>query len=136
LGVVQPPSDSLLTNNTFFESDCWLDLGQSRWENSRLQVRNNLIVAAKRLHPGLPSLAESAGNWSFSHNVWEPAAESDATEIAAVARSEPGLPFVSRDPAQVDFLRPTADSPAATAGVGGTLPSYAGALAPAAPSSK
>ena len=135
LGVVPPPSDSLLTNNTFLESDCWLDLGQSRWENSRLQVNNNLIVGAKRLHLGIPSLAESAGNWSFSHNVWEPAAESDATQVAAVARSEPGLPFVSRDPAQVDFLRPTADSPAATAGAGGTLPSYAGDVAPV-PSSK
>jgi hypothetical protein len=135
LGVVPPPSDSLLTNNTFFESDCWLDLAQSRWESSRLQVRNNLIVGVKRLQLGIPSLAESADNWSFSHNVWEPAAESDATQVAAVARSESGLPFVSRDPAQVDFLRPRADSPAANAGAGGTLPSYAGAIAPV-PSSK
>ncbi len=130
LGVAPPPSDSLLTNNTFFENDCWLDLGQSRWQNSRLQVCNNLIVGAKRLHTGDPSLAESTGNWSFSHNVWEPAAESDAAVVAAVARPEHGLPFVSRDPAQVDFLRPTADSPAATAGAGGTLPSYVGAIPP------
>jgi hypothetical protein len=122
----------MLTNNTFFENGCWLDLGQSRWQDSRLQVRNNLIVGAKRLPAGAASLAEAAGNWTFSHNLWEPAADADAATVAAVARPARGLPFVSRDPAQADFLRPTAESPAAIAGAGGTLPSYVGALAPAA----
>jgi hypothetical protein len=51
-------------------------------------------------------------------------------EVKAAARLQ-GMPFASRAPARPDFLRPTKDSSLMIGGVGGDLPSYAGAVPPA-----
>jgi hypothetical protein len=49
-----------------------------------------------------------------------------------IAELRPEIALQSRDPASPDFLRPDPGSPLATAGAGRELPSYVGALAPAA----
>jgi hypothetical protein len=119
-----------ITNNTFFENGCWLGFGQTSLEGHHLAVRNNLIVGAKGMQAGVHAAADFTHAWSFSHNLWEPATDSDPAVVALVATPVPAVRLVSREAGQLDFLRPTADSQAATSGAGGDLPSYVGAFPP------
>lgn len=124
-----PASDAQLTNNTFWSNDCWLAVGAALPAQTSLVVRNNLIVKAKCLQADDETLRVFTRSGSWSHNLWEPAAGNDAA-VTAVAQSASRLDFVSTDPVDADFARPTAGSPAATAGAGGELPRYVGAVPP------
>jgi hypothetical protein len=102
-----------------------------------VEIRNNVFVAEAGLdvirdggEAGIPA------RWRIDHNwrqVRPPAADSpeakDWLQSAQDTVAEK-LPLLALDPKHSDFLRPIKDSPLGTAGVGGDLPNYVGAVPP------
>jgi serine/threonine protein kinase len=117
-----------ITNNTFFENDEWLFLGHARPDIKDVSVRNNLIVGSARIGTQSASLSDFATSWDFSHNLWEPGADTDRSQIPTVAELIEDVRLISRDPQHAEFLHPSSNTRLAGRGAGGELPNYIGAF--------
>ncbi len=127
-----------ISNNTFLSSellDFWYSAPQGK-----LRVVNNL-----RQSPGLIKLSGDAvrdlsrvsQEWGVGHNSFP----RQATVGEQVSVTEGFYPraatdvlvaptFLANDPSDREYLRLSADTPLATAGAGGDVPNYVGALSP------
>jgi serine/threonine protein kinase len=106
-----------------------LTLGHSQWDWFFYEAEWGVLTADSGDGAAVLDVYRLANNWREFDPETEsltgriPPAESD------VQREE--IEMLSRDAASPDFLRPPADSPLATAGVGyGALPAYVGAVPP------
>jgi hypothetical protein len=153
-GIVAEHVDSLLVfNNTFLECKAAILVGGTAVKGRNVQFCNNLVLGAsqpdwmffevdpesgKVLRPGEVSLL--AKNWRITHN-WREVAEPQGNDPKNKGWVPPGpkdvrkdtIDGINRDPKSPDFLRPTKDSPLASAGAGKTdpsLPLYVGAVPP------
>ncbi len=128
-------------NNTFVDSDYWLGLmnsfrsGSTPQPGTNSQVCNNLILGGQRVMGGDDQWEIVLRSWDFQANWWEsgPLTIPDAGRGDRVAAMHESLDLGPRDdPNAPNFLAPAGDSPLATAGIGGDLPSYIGAIPPLA----
>jgi hypothetical protein len=97
------------------------------------RICNNLILGGERVMGGADQWQVVLGGWDFQANWWEPGPHTafDAGRGDRLATMHENLALGSRDdPTAPDFLMPAPDSPLATSGVGGDLPSYVGAVPP------
>ena len=137
--LFQDCSNVLIANNSFLNETSCIQIQDLSQPVKGIAIRNNLFMAGRG--PDLEFLGANqkfVANLRFDHNWREVRAPPDKT---AEARS--WIPFspqdvhtknqiavISRDPKDIDFLRPKKSSPLATRGAGGDLPSYVGALPP------
>ncbi|MBM4071343.1 MAG: hypothetical protein FJ271_20760 [Planctomycetes bacterium] len=99
-------------------------------------MRNNLILAKSGpdiVFSGKDQLALE--EWRFDHNWRQVQAAPETPEFMQWVRSpddtvKDHIDLPSLDPQNRNFLCPAKDSPLASAGVGGDLPRYVGALPP------
>jgi len=115
-----------ISNNTFVTNNHPVSIMQSA-PKSGIVIRNNCSDRAIGLDAkALADAGDSVKNWQLDHNCYIrrgvlPKSSSDVL-------AEP--PFLSVDPSHPDYMRITADGPAAKGGAGGDWPSYIGALPP------
>jgi hypothetical protein len=115
-----------IANNSFYRTTNWLVSANSSRDVEGVVVVNNALFHPGDLDSpdgGLAALA--ASGWRFEGNVAE--GEGPESPLAALFRR---LDVLSRDPADLRFLRPATGSLLATSGLGGDWPAYAGACAP------
>jgi serine/threonine protein kinase/nitrous oxidase accessory protein NosD len=142
----------LIANNTLWDNQRGFTLLHDTKKNlprEDIQVKNNLVVKTQNRDfafvdgidlddlSGEGDGASLPAIWQFAHNwregkmpgpkdeqrrAWIPPTSTD------VLRER--IALLSTDPLDPDFLRPAKDSPLATAGVGGGLPKYVGAIPP------
>jgi hypothetical protein len=118
--------DITIANNSFYRSGHWLAAANAGRDVERVTVVNNALFEPGDLDAADGALAAlAAGGWRFGGDLAE--GEGPGDPVAARHRR---LDVTSRDPSDPRFLRPAADSPLATAGLGGEWPPYAGAFAP------
>jgi len=139
-GVWKPSSVLEVTNNTTTTSiDLVVFAGMA--ERGSVLVRNNLRTASRMLavlSGAENDLAAAQSHWRVDHNAYPDLSPAEPwREENQVPRSPTDVPmtpqFLSKDPANPDYLRISADSPLATAGAGGDWPNYVGALPPGPP---
>ncbi len=144
--------DILLANNTVLESGaltfCLWDHAQKKDLGKNIRLVNNLLLA--RAAPDMKFI-DSGGNpdkivgqgdgaslvkaWHWQGN-WREANKAKTGEMrgwippGATDVVQDKVDLLSREPAHADFMRPPKDSPLATAGAGGDLPAYVGAVPP------
>jgi hypothetical protein len=125
----------LIANNSVMVLRHALLINDAPAEMRDVFVHSNLIVSERGTDMAFTGNdSKKLASWVFSHN-WR--------EVPNQAKRGPdwilsdkdvmveNLPLLPRDPSHVDFLRPPPDSPLATRGVGGDLPTYVGAVPPA-----
>jgi hypothetical protein len=123
-------------NNTFSGTTYWIGLVRTDPRQKGISICNNLILDAERVEWGWPGqLDDVARAWEFRANWWEPSERTALDRLAnpPMAELHQAIALRSRDPADPGYLQPEAGSPLATSGVGGELPTYIGARAPASP---
>ncbi len=116
-----------LGNNTWLRTRRWLGLMRADLARD-VDACNNLLLGVEG--SDLPGGGEGLPSWTLRANYWEPGPRTDRQTAARLATLWGDAGLLSRDPADATFLRPQADSPAATAGAGGDLPAYVGAVPP------
>ncbi|MGI8979411.1 MAG: protein kinase domain-containing protein [Pirellulaceae bacterium] len=142
-----------IANNTVFE--CATDFRY--WEDSSLplarkniRIRNNLLLKSTdndmnfidsggdpMNHRGAGDGKALLGVWEWGNN-WRETPEVEGADllskswipVAPTDTRQDKIPNLNRDPKAADFLQPAKDSPLATAGAGGDLPAYVGAVPP------
>jgi serine/threonine protein kinase len=140
----------LMANNTLLESAPAFRLWDAAPKGRGIVIRNNLVLGAALPDMlfidsgGSPSQHRGPGDgkliaktWQMDHN-WREVKEPQGQDIFSLSWIPPGekdvrqdeIMVLSRDPDHADFLRPDKDSPLATAGAGGDLPGYVGAVPP------
>jgi serine/threonine protein kinase len=150
--VLEGSEDVLIANNTIFECTPAFRVWDDAVRGKNIQVRNNLVLGAagpdmdflERRGNDFQYAAPSEGSlitkgWELGQN-WREVGRPNSADATARAWIPPSatdvikdrIDVLSRDPAHTDFLRPGNDSPLATGGAGGNLPSYIGAVAPEA----
>jgi hypothetical protein len=123
-------------NNTFFGTTYWLGLVRTDPRQKTMSICNNLILDSERVEWGRAGqLDEAARAWDFRANWWERSKRTAADRLAnpPMAELRDTIALKSRDPRDSGYLQPERESPLATSGAGGTLPTYIGARAPARP---
>lgn len=115
-------------NNTFFDAPQWIGISGAELADD-VDIYNNLILGGRSIGE-IEWLRELAARWSFRNNVWENHPGMDGAAASVVAEVVEQVQLTSRITDDVNYLRPGADSPLATAGAGGDLPEYVGALPP------
>jgi hypothetical protein len=143
--------DLLIANNTMVECRVAFRVWDSGVKGKNIQFRNNLLLGpypqldlAFLDNGGVPLAEKGPGdvgrlrkdpNWRFGHNwreIKEPAADNPLKPYwipaAATDRLEEPIAVLSREVGRTDFLRPAKNSPLATSGAGGDLPSHVGAV--------
>jgi hypothetical protein len=116
-----------LANNTWLRTRRWLGLVRADLATD-VEFANNLLLGVEGTD--LPGAGEGLPSWTFRANYWEASPRTDRQAAARLATLWDDAGLLSRDPADANFLRPGAGSPAATAGEGGDRPSYVGAVPP------
>jgi hypothetical protein len=143
-------ADVLVANNTFFNCAWSIRNWSPNVAGQRIELAGNLILSkaqpdmlfvdggALDVQPRGPgNLALLDENWTMRNN-WRETTTPTGEGIVAKAWIPPDaadtlqedIEVMTRDPDRADFLRPAADSPLATGGVGGDLPVYVGARPP------
>jgi hypothetical protein len=143
--------DVAVVGNSVADSTWAFRLWDDDVRGARVVVRNNLFLAREGLPDAgflRPSPADSNSGepadgerllerWTLGHNRRESRVREKGEGMtralippAPEDRLEASIPLLSRDSTSSDYLRPAADSPLATAGAGGDLPAYVGAVAP------
>lgn len=125
-----PSAHLIIGCNTFFHTPGWLRLLGASGSAREVLVYNNLILGAERIDLPGGTVAQLAETWSFKNNWWEPGPQTSLEVAKLVADVKANVALLSRDPEQVNFLRPPPDSPLGSAGAGGDLARHIGALAP------
>jgi hypothetical protein len=123
-------------NNTFSGTTYWIGLVRTDPQQKGISICNNLILDSERVEWGWAGqLDDAARSWEFRSNWWEPSARTALDRLAnpPMAELHPTIALRSRDPADPGYLQPEPGSPVATSGIGGELPTYIGARAPASP---
>ncbi len=115
-------------NNTFFDAPQWIGISGAELADD-VDIYNNLILGGRSIGE-IEWLRELAARWSFRNNVWENHPGMDGAAASVVAEVVEQVQLTSRITDDVNYLRPGADSALATAGAGGDLPEYVGALPP------
>jgi len=132
------PSATLeVTNNTSMTITD-LVVFQASAEHGHVTVRNNVHTSPRliRAMKGADEdLAAAQRNWRIDHNIYPTASPVQSGMMDnVIPRSLADVPatprFLSKNPANADYLRIATDSPLATAGAGGDWPNYVGALPP------
>jgi serine/threonine protein kinase len=144
--------DILVANNTLLENHhalALLDDAAKKLPRQTIQVSNNLVLNATEpdfvfldgVDPdrlkGLGDGAALRGAWQFSHN-WRELKEPTSNDslYKAWVPADPDdvlkdrIEVISRDRQSSKFLRLAKDSPLASGGAGGDLPTYVGAVPP------
>ena len=109
-----------------------------QWVPKNVQIRNNILQSRDGggIYVPAKDWAAVKDSWQLGHNCFlnEPKGIGDPAGVDALPKQATDLirkePFLSIDPKHPDYLRIAADSPIATGGVGGNLPSYIGPLPP------
>jgi hypothetical protein len=132
-------SNVLIANNSLQNDRSCIQIQELSSATETIAIRNNLLLAADGLDlEFLGKDRQSLGACKFDHNwrevrppgdkspekkTWIPPGPQDVRKDQIVG--------LARDPADgKNFLRPAKDSPLATAGAGGDLPNYVGAVRP------
>lgn len=141
-----------IANNTAIECASafryWED-GSLPLARKNIQIRNNLTLTCARdmifidsggdpvqhRGPGDGKALHSAWQWG---NNWRETPVIEGTDlfsqswipVAPADKREDKIDVLNRVPKAANFLQPAKDSPLATAGAGGDLPTYVGAVAP------
>jgi hypothetical protein len=108
---------------------------------TRLIIRNNILPAFAYEGPGESDLPATitGGEWHVDHNAYVFAPESGLNRTKLIFNRSADLPdpptFLSKQPANANYLRIPANSTLATGGAGGDWPRYIGALTPGPASS-
>ncbi len=140
----------IVANNTFLECRAPIRIWEDGFKPASISVVANLSLTqglddwfaldsgGDLFSPSGPAHgAEYANGWNFTHNFRE-GRPPDASNPVHAGWFPPGesnvlvesIDVLSRDPDDSGFLRPPAHSALATGGVGGELPTYAGAVPP------
>jgi hypothetical protein len=150
--VLPGTEEVLVANNTLFENHHALALfddAAKKLTRQTIQVCNNLVLDAREpdfvfLDGGDPDELKGLGDgaalrgvWQFTHN-WRELKEPTRNDSLYKAWVPAGpdevrkdrIEVMSRDPQSPDFLRVARESPLASAGAGGDLPTYIGAVPP------
>jgi serine/threonine protein kinase len=117
--------------NTFLGAAAWMKLDGTPRADQQVLVCNNLVLGAEGLEVPRGDVRGVAAAWSFRNNWWEPGAKTRVEEARTLAEIKAGVPLLSRDPADGDFLCPPPGSSLGVSGAGGDLPRHIGALPPA-----
>jgi hypothetical protein len=120
-----------VSNNTFVNSSSWLTFEGEDLPPEGV-ISNNLVLGAEGINRVGHDIKDLRKNWKFHNNWWEPGLNTDEGAAEQYADLHHNVQLLSRDPANADFLRPSAGSPLGSAGAGGDEPPYIGAFAPAA----
>jgi hypothetical protein len=150
--VLPGTQEILVANNTLFENHhalALLDDAAKKLTRQTIQVCNNLVLDAREpdfvfldgadpdKHQGVGDGVALRGAWQFTHNwrelkeptsndplhkAWVPAGPDDVRKDR--------IEVMSRDRQSSDFLCVAKDSPLASGGAGGDLPTYVGAVPP------
>lgn len=137
--LLQGSSNLLIANNSLQNDRSCIQIQELSATTERIAIRNNLLLAGQGLDlQFLGKDRQSLAACQFDHNwrevrppgektpeekTWIPPGPQDVRKDQIVG--------VARDPADAkNFLRPAKDSLLATAGVGGDLPTYVGAVPP------
>jgi eukaryotic-like serine/threonine-protein kinase len=127
-------SDVLLVNNTFWANQCWLHVRDSSPLTRDVRFVNNLILRSDTdaIGSDLHTVSLYLDRWSFQKNQWECKTRPDDDDwLNNIATFHTQIDLLSIEPTDdLDYLRIPADSPLATAGVNGDMPSYVGAFPP------
>jgi hypothetical protein len=133
-------SNVLIANNSFLNERACIQIRQPSQGVKGIAIRNNLLLAGKG--PDLEFQGKNRqqlADFQFDHNWREVRTPSDkipeernwAPLSPQDIHSKDPIKGMSRDPKDLKtFLRPPKDSPLATGGAGGGLPSYVGAVPP------
>jgi hypothetical protein len=148
--IMKGSRDLLVFNNTILQCGHAIRLWDGRVPSANVEIRNNLLLQS--VEPDVVFI-DSGGNeenpkgpgdiaallkfWKLSHNWRETAkpigADRDSKSWIPPSKDDVAkqpVEGIERKPDHADFLRPAKNSPLATAGIGGDLPAYVGAVAP------
>ena len=137
--LLQGSSNLLVANNSLQNNGSCIQIQELGAAAERIAIRNNLLLAGQGLDlVFLGKDRQSLAAWQLDHNwrevrppgektpeakTWVPPGPQDVRKEQIVG--------VARDPADArNFLRPAKGSLLATAGAGGDLPTYVGAVPP------
>ena len=135
--LFQDCSNVLIANNSFLNERSCIQIQDLSQPVKGIAIRNNLFLATRG--PDLEFLGTNRkflANLRFDHNWREMGAASDKDKTCVPfspqdERPEKKIEGISRDPKDLKtFLRPSKACELATAGAGGDLPTYVGALPP------
>jgi serine/threonine protein kinase len=96
-----------ITNNTFSNLGIYTVFDVS-FSQDELKVSSNLIVRADSVSGQSPA-GSIPGHW-FTNNVWSGLSSGSEDVVAVVARAVNGMQFVSNDPEDLAYLKPTPES--------------------------
>jgi WD40 repeat protein len=129
---------ALVSNNTFLAThgaiSCGRPTADSEWSLSpAVRIKNNLFI---RPNVGISLDAKDVNVvsdfWQVGQNCYPTAPEASPVRFPRQPTDllMPDVKFLSTNPADPNYFRIPADSPLATGGAGGDLPTYIGALPP------
>ena len=123
----------LIANNSILGATGCLRIVAPIDDFTEVDIWNNLLLATDGPDMVLTGSAKNRlKTWQIAHNWREVSADTGAEDRIAASGDNvvERIELLSRDPENSSFLRPVADSRLVSAGLGGDLPYYVGAVPP------
>lgn len=127
----------LVANNSIKGLRSCLEFAEVVPRMGSIEFVNNIVIAESgpdlvglEENPSLSTTLVLAKNWRQVERPIKDSPEATDWIDSALDKFVEKLPLASLDPSRADFLRPEKNSPLATAGAGGDLPAYVGAIPP------
>lgn len=124
-------------NNSSLSPRFTLQIADQKTPIKKVHIQNNLVLTERGADfVNLTKDPKLIASWLIRNNWREikPLQPADDEYPSWIQSPDDkivqDIPLVARDPTHKDFLRPKADSPLATGGIGNGLPRYVGAFAP------